>query len=600
MSRNRTSQRVKGFKWRLEQHGGSYRLQFQDSDLPTPQILDLGRWEPMGPLLETFAKWFALDKKRMRRNSRYSGLGNITNGWVEFLVGECIELEHPSEITTGLVKRFIEYLGRKTTKSGGKLSIQSQMHYWSTLKGVLRQGLPEINANALVLELPFTPFGNQYRPMPEPAETNLDAYAAIIKASAEAALKIIDHIDPIRLAIQENAKKVTDKNREVYIADVLNPPIGKVALYFIQRYNGLLPERRWLKEQAPRDFALAERVGYSRLCTALHPQLWDLVPFVYLLAFQTGYNQAPLLSLKLSDYQLGDIMGQRRLLMSAYKVRANSQVRRSFKITGEKLSAPALLKFIESWTSHLRDGAPVSMRNDLFLYANKWKGGNSPYKTLATHDVRSSRELTNAMLRFCKKNRVPYLGLRAFRTNFSELFRQLRPDDAEGLRVLLGQQHIQTTQNNYRSKRSKAEAEEALGGAMLAHERMISQGGKVDLRCIPAHRERTAATPGFACLDPLDSPFSSETKGKLCAAYGRCPECHLAVASPDRSYALARFLQLKEAYRKARAQIGEVSFAYKYLASEAALEDKWLAFEYTLKEVEAAASLLLGDLPDLE
>lgn len=584
-------------KWRLEKSGGEMRLYIEDAGFEAPQILNLSRWHPLGQFTEKFARWFALDKKGMRRNSRYSAVSNINNGWIAFIHDHRVKIEKPSDLTTPLVAQFIDYLKTKQS-NGAALSIQSQMHYWSTLKGVLRQGLPEINVGKVVLNLPFAPFSNEYRAPPKAEETDLEAWATIIRESAKSVRQTLHGVGQVRQEVERGLSKrrITKLSRQM----VERAALTEAAIYFIQRYDGLLPERRWLKEQSPEDFEYVERVGYTALCRLMHPQQGDLVPFVYLLAAHTGFNQAPLLSLRLEDYQYADVMGVEKLVLSASKLRANSKVRRSFRVTDKELDVPTLLRFLEAWTRHLRQHAPNSMKEDLFLYANKWKSGKQPYKTLATHDVRSSRELTNSMLRFCRERNITYLGLRAFRANFAERYRQLRPQDAEGLRVLLGQQRIKTTEDHYRSDRRKAESQEALGGAMLAHERMISAGGKVDLRRVPAHRERTAATPGFGCLDPLDSPLSSETKGQLCRAYGRCPECHLAVSSADSSYALARFLQLKEAYDKAKRQLGEIAFAHKYAASERALKSKWLSLKYTRKEIERAATLLLGELPDLE
>src|SRR5690554_2834971 len=87
-------------KWRLEKSGGEMRLYIEDAGFEAPQILNLSRWHPLGQFTEKFARWFALDKKGMRRNSRYSAVSNINNGWIAFIHDHRVKIEKPSDLTT--------------------------------------------------------------------------------------------------------------------------------------------------------------------------------------------------------------------------------------------------------------------------------------------------------------------------------------------------------------------------------------------------------------------------------------------------------------------------------------------------------------------
>src|SRR5690606_39934671 len=112
------------------------------------------------------------------------------------------------------------------------------------------------------------------------------------------------------------------------------------------------------------------------------------------------------------------------------------------------------------------------------------------------------------------------------------------------LRMLLGHASVASPNSHYGATARHRSGAEASAGVQAPRERWISSDGRVDARSRGPNKDRTAATPGFVCLDPFDSPLASQAKGKLCGAYGKCPSCPLATVDPDHVYALARFLQV--------------------------------------------------------
>ena len=154
--------------------------------------------------------------------------------------------------------------------------------------------------------------------------------------------------------------------------------------------------------------------------------------------------------------------------------------------------------------------------------------------------------------------------------------------------------------NHYRTQKAVADGEEMLAGAMGMHQRWIGSNGKIDTRSSGEKRERTAATPGFICADPLDSPIPGQQKGRLCEAYGLCPGCQLAASESDLPYALARFHQLAEGFDRAKSRLGIEVWKRKYGDSSSALTVRWIPSLTTPATADAARQLHLPRLPELE
>lgn len=585
---------IESVSWKvLLNQGAPTSIKFSDTASPTPQFINISKWCVVGPLAKSIAVWFAQSHKNLSRASRDTGAKQITDGFVSFIVVENVKLKEPEDVTTELITKFLAYLDDKTSQNGKNLALSTRMHYWASVKRVLRIAVNDINSQATVLHIPFAPFSGRKRPASQAENTNPEELAKLLSICGADALETMNRILPLLQRIDDLLPHI----------DTSAPPqsdqLVDAAAYLIKKYKGLLPERKWLSRNEADDFVYAEGISYSEIRMVMHPELSDLVPFIYVLAGFTAFNQKSLMTLKVTQYGRTTLVGKPKFQISPIKARSNTVVRRSFEITDDAVSPPNILAFLEHWTKHLRPEAPLHLRTNAFLYANKWKT-KKPFKSLGEPGNTPSREFTNAAIRYFRTKGIRYMGLREVRYTFAEIFRRMRPNDSDGLRVILGQKMVNTTDSHYRTNRAQAEAGEAIAGVMLAQQRMVESAAKVDIRKVPQHRERTAATPGFSCLDPLDSPVLGQRPGRLCWAYGRCPECPLATLDPNDAYALARLLQLQECYEESRKRLGTIVFEQKYGKSSYALKTKWLAVDWTKSALEKAARLNLGDLPILE
>src|SRR5690606_35277956 len=252
----------------------------------------------------------------------------------------------------------------------------------------------------------------------------------------------------------------------------------------------------------------------------------------------------------------------------------------------------------------LRESAPDSVRDDVWLHYVSAAGSNT-YKrvhidSLAMRYKSSVVNPTSLLMYFCRQHGLKFTGAREIRLAFAERVADATGGDTLALRELLGHRNVATTNSHYRTTAMQRSGAEAIAGVQATRERWISSDGHVDARTRGAVKDRTAATPGFICLDPFDSPLPFQTKGKLCGAYGKCPSCPLATVDPDHVYALARFLQVHAKYLEARDVLGRAIWEVKFAEDVDRISNHWIPALATKKNLESARRLLLPSLPDLE
>ncbi|AVK72188.1 hypothetical protein BJN34_0060 [Cupriavidus necator] len=147
---------------------------------------------------------------------------------------------------------------------------------------------------------------------------------------------------------------------------------------------------------------------------------------------------------------------------------------------------------------------------------------------------------------------------------------------------------------------AKRRRHEKLSEVMLAQERFYSSDGRRDIRGEPDDIDIGAATPGWACHDPFDSPIPGEVKGRLCQGFGRCPACEMGNLDTTSGYALARVLQLTEEVAKAQSYLEAPRWHAAFEEVSKKLREKWIPSFVDPAVIEAASRLNLGPIGRLE
>jgi hypothetical protein len=582
---------------RVERREGKLVAQFADGKSPLPQVLDLSRWLPMGSLVIPFSEAFAVAYGPGERSSRKTAVTNITYGLIAFLSFRGKTIDDPADLTSELLREALAWLRRSDSAGISVLKPMTQTKYWGAIKKIVK-ALQRRDSQAYSgIEFPTKPFAGVKFASEPPRELDIDDYVRFITRVCADVAGTIDEIRPRLKKLNDELARL-DKGRAPRLTS-----IEGVAAFLMFTNEGVVPERKQLLQGDLDLFRAVSKLGYTEIRRIAHPQINDLIPFVYVMASHTGYNEQPLTHLDQTNVSPSSMLGTPKRLLTPPKLRAGEVVRRSFVECDEKLSVPNLIDFLEEWTAHIRSVAPRHVEKDLWLFVNKWKAGKCEtelIKSLAFREKKSLTVLSGAMRTYCRSIGWRWRGMKEMRLTFSELFLRASPGNLEGLRVLLGQKSINTTANHYRTQQGIRQSEEMLSGATQLHQRWIGSRGKIDSRFKNENRPRTATQEGFDCMDPLDSPIPGEVKGRLCEAYGQCPGCPLAMSNPDGGYALAWFLRWEEEYKRAIGRLGVYVWKRKFAGAYERLTTYWIPVLANPETLALARTQKLGPLAELE
>jgi hypothetical protein len=189
-----------------------------------------------------------------------------------------------------------------------------------------------------------------------------------------------------------------------------------------------------------------------------------------------------------------------------------------------------------------------------------------------------------------------WIGARSIRGFVAELTDEMLQGDVVATGHLLQHSRVDTTREHYQNAAVRARQGSYLAVGMQLRQRWVDSDGKIEPRNVSAKHDHSAATSGFRCLDPYDSPIPGQEKGKLCTAYGACASCPLATLDIESPYAAARCFQWKVAMAEARANCGAEVFRVRWEKGYWALVNVWLP-AFPAEVWERAAKL---DLPPLE
>jgi hypothetical protein len=527
--------------------------------------------------------------KRTTARTRYQKLVELKHGFFAFCGGlpNAAELDS-GDVTHSLVSRFVEHIKVATNEVGApRYSLSTQRHFLSTLRASIRilASIDRIQSGITVPRLK----GQQGNPTPP---LDRDLYGRFLSRCRGDCLSTMTEVD---LAL--------NRAEELVGVPVRQRPRGhQLAKAMIDAFESyaVVPERKVLQRIDQRMFDVIEGVGYTAVRRAAHPMAQELTPFVYFLAGVTLYNAQPLMELKLAEVLETRILGVARMSLHPYKTRAHHHQHRSFAVTNEPDNPRNVIRFITRWTKRARSVAPKDTRESLFIFVPRNRKADNVVRPLYDRELGMSREFSNHSRKYCKKHGFPSIGTRALRATGADIADEIFDGDPVEVEALLGHVPENIRNPSYRSEKSRERDEEKLSGAMIARERWIASGGRVDSRLEAGTRDRSAATPGFRCLDLFNSPMPGERRGRACAAYGFCPTCPLAQPALNPAYAVARMLQLREKLDEARERLGMAVWLERFKAVADCIDQVWLPLLATDDVLEVARRIDLNPLPPIE
>jgi hypothetical protein len=307
----------------------------------------------------------------------------------------------------------------------------------------------------------------------------------------------------------------------------------------------------------------------------------DLVPFAVMFAIRTAFNPDTVLTIDLSALRNSDIgcsmtletENAKRKKIVADKIRSCRDQIRTFPTNDTNIDNPVVIfRNIERITSKIRKFAGA-LDGKLFIYRSKSDG-------IITDDVgcfsSNNGAYQGALSKFIKDNNLPRFTMAQIRPTISELVDLVSEGDIKAQQTILNHMSVDTTDQHYVSTAGRRRRAERLSEIINRRERWLASKGKIDSRQpLPLGTGR-AATAGFECFDPYDSPIPGQYAGKSCSAWGECVTCPLASVVKKSPHALAHLIRLKSAIDAARGQMPPQRWLTEWAPAQEALNERWL------------------------
>ncbi|TCP96332.1 hypothetical protein C8J46_10927 [Sphingomonas sp. PP-F2F-A104-K0414] len=519
---------------------------------------------------------------------RYYVAQNIKSGFLSFLDDQMIVGLDIGDITTKTLRDFKKWLDDETSNGycGSKLTRKIKIQ---DLQLVLKQLMADKRWSARLspeLKLLDNLYSGSNRDIEHTEildDTMVEMLFISAAADCEATMRLVEARD-------EAFDMVLKSEGASDAKSIAGDPL-RCAAFLLHRFEGKPPS--WY--DITRTVALARSMDealYRSATEVLYPSLDELLPFVLLLATLFAFNPGVILNMTHSDYDDDTFAGRPRIRLFPYKPRKHGNHRNSVLKTDDYDNPAKILSFLEKRTERVRKLLRLPIYSDRVFIRY------SAHRTGVPLEV-SDKAWREALARFCERHGLDVFTLQQIRPTTLDLVHEITGGNLMSTQQVAGHASIDTTKEFYTSTAMQRRDEEMLGSGINQLWRFVSTQGKVD----PTERDRLnvdlgAATPGFACADPYDSPMGTEKKGVLCGAYGHCPMCEHAMIDLASPHAYAYQRELLRRIDEAQATLGP-PWIPRWSPVKAKLLTRCLA-AFPRETILAAGNVSIPPLPEVD
>lgn len=548
-----------------------------------PDRVDLSFLLEFDGLTDFFADAILRWAKPLKNISRIGGVNNLRTRWFTYLVDKGLVELVPSQLDEQVMVGFKVWLHKKQKEADGEpLHPTTIGRALATLRAVLRKAP---GAGQWLDMVPAGPRGAARKTNPTEVlqfdqllqvMTSVEAEVRVLRDRWEAGQRLLT-LGRSRLA-QEHKLCPNPRRREEARSEA-NIALALAMLNHL--YAGLIPDNVVIGRDHPLLAAtIRGTVGSEGVNGYFYASARDLVPLVLSIAIATAFNPDTVLNLcwRKIDRNV-DRMGNGRMAVqfdardeqegedgASESVTKGTQL---VKVTGDKprakrqlvrlldpqasspdeVSLNLVLDLLSQMTARIRPQVidPGQYSDRVFLFVQE-KLQKRP-KGFGTSSILASSDAAwqHALRRFISENQLPAFTLKTIRATLIDYTQLFNRGDLDAARQVGNHSSRLTTWTHYTSNLVKRLLQEATGETLLVRERWLQTDGDLDPRKFREWTDKGCATPGWTCLDPFESPRHNQRKGRLCTAYGECPDCPLAAARPNN----ARNVMLYEALRRA-------------------------------------------------
>ena len=331
--------------------------------------------------------------------------------------------------------------------------------------------------------------------------------------------------------------------------------------------------------------AVRSNHGIASIRQVLYNSFEDLVPFIVLIGFKTIFNPDTLLSLELGALQPS--FEKDSIILHAGKPRSTRMQTSTHDLAegvatvtvpaepGVPLGFGDLLETLARLTERTRGIVANKADADRLFVGARIDGGSVAKAFGHRSGPSTDQSWKTALGKFISRHDLHPFTLKSIRATGADQTR--REFGVFAQQVRQGHMSPQTTRTFYTSDWVRKQGQDQIGETLDLYVRASETLGKIDPRGMGGKGQQAAATPGFLCLDPYDSPRLGQIKNRLCGAYGECPSCPLAAVEPNNDQAAARYLALRDALHAGQ----------QGLVSPVQWQEKWALILRDLEQVLA-------------
>jgi hypothetical protein len=367
-----------------------------------------------------------------------------------------------------------------------------------------------------------------------------------------------------RLVVEGREKKFVPPANEWWHA---YKPMSDRAIFFAtmdKLFPATLEASNGPNSARHQDIAKRAHGGWVEIWKYFQPTPTDILVFCYWFAIQTRFNSSTIAKLNWADVARVSIFGIEYVMINGKKPRGTDPIAiLPIDVGPGELSIVEVLGILAAHTERIRTRIPHHAQDRLFIYVGEYvreQNRKTERREKYLDDLTALQQKD-----FLKRFGFPDFTFKQIRATIIDEV-HLRTGDI--LKAAAAGQHgVKVNWTHYTSGGTKRRYAERLGEVFLLRERWYQTDGVIDPRnrLLTQQMDRGAATPGFICLDPFDSPRPTQTKGKLCRAYGECPDCPLAAAKPNDPASVALYLGLDLSLRASRAEMHPQTWMTRWL-----------------------------------
>lgn len=489
---------------------------------------------------------------------------------------------------------LVDWLKRK------KLSGNTARKYYGAACELLAQMAEEPRLRVLIPDFepfPIKPFEGAHRETKVTQSLGLSVLVKTLIAARSDFLEVVDcvnHAD--KLFSGTRTCKVGAGESETYWYD-----LDEVLLWLKEQYpTGQFPSFTRIGEENIYVTRAISRFhgGWRKVSLYFRPTAEALIPPMLLFYIYSHMNTEPLRALKQSDVGLFKGLGgqRQRVFVHVSKLRG-SAYDRTFPVDDADAASPSsILSFVKAWTSDIRKFAG-RFSEALFIHPslhNKIK----TFKSSTIDGASKDSSWDHHLREFCERHRLPSFSVKELRQTAIDFAWLISDGDIRAILAVKGGTSAAVIRAHYKSDSQLLRENVTIAQLQSNREREAATSGKTNHRGSPRNADISAATPGWNCIDPYQSPILGEVPDRLCQALGMCPACAHGSPQLNSEYSLGRSLQLREQFKLAPLRLGLQRWK-RYEPAAQALEKIWLPL-FPHEVWEKAKFLNLAPIGELE